>query len=89
MASYQLSASAQRDLTHLYEYYWKQGGLRAACKLLLRLDEALQLLAENPLLFWPVENCLVVYHAERRPLGIVAILRRGPDAEAILSSRLD
>ena len=45
-------------------------------------------LDDHPVLFWPVGSHLIVYRAEHRPIGIVAVAQGSRDTPAFLRRRL-
>ena len=93
---YQLTATAQQGIDEIGAFI-AEDSVDAALKVYDTLEEAFELLAENPgightrqdltdrpLRFWSVFSYLVVYDPSSRPLSIVAVLHGARDVELLL-----
>jgi toxin ParE1/3/4 len=93
---YQLTATAQQTIDEIGAFI-AEDSVDAALKVYDALEEAFELLAENPgightredltdrpLKFWSVFSYLVVYDPSSRPLSIVAVLHGARDVELLL-----
>lgn len=95
---YQLTASAQRHVDEIGVFI-AEDSLDAALKVYDALEEAFELLAENPgightredltnrpVKFWSVYSYLVVYEPASEPLTVVAVLHGARDVENLLKT---
>ncbi|MGC2656405.1 MAG: type II toxin-antitoxin system RelE/ParE family toxin [Bryobacteraceae bacterium] len=100
MSGYVLSVDADSDLDDIWEYI-AADNIDAADRWIEKLFDAFEALWRTPgmghrredvtshqVLFWPVGAYLVIYQAERRPIGIVAITHGSRDIPAFLSRRI-
>lgn len=100
MIQVELSVEAQGDLEAIWHYI-AADNVDAADHWDERLRRAFQLLSRNPrvghrrpdltalpVLFWPVEQYLVIYQVRPRSVAIVAISHGARDIPALLSDRL-
>ena len=99
MTPYILAPEALQDLQELWDYIATEN-LDAADRLIDTLFAAFERLAampglghrredltDRPLRFWTVDAYLVIYHAERIPIEIVAVTRGGRDIPRLLRRR--
>jgi antitoxin ParD1/3/4 len=96
MNSYVLTPAAEGDLLKLLDYL-DGDGPRAVLTVVEALDEAMQLLADNPgighlrpdlthqdVRFWSVFEYLVIYRQDTEPLEIVRVLHGKRDVGRLL-----
>lgn len=89
----------ERDLNDIWDYI-AQESAEAADGMTAKLFEAFETLARNPgmghkrtdlthltILFWPVENYLVVYRAKRALIQIVAVVHGKRDIPTFVRQR--
>jgi antitoxin ParD1/3/4/toxin ParE1/3/4 len=99
MSGYVLGLDAGQDLNDLWDYVAKES-VEAAERLIARLFKAFEVLARNPgmghtrkdltefpVLFWPVDNYLVIYRAKKPRIEIVAVVHGKRDIPAFLRRR--
>jgi plasmid stabilization system protein ParE len=99
MSGYVLSRAADLDLDGLWNHI-AEDSLSAADRLTTKLLDSFEALARHPgmghkredlthypVLFWPVENYLVIYRGDRSPIQIVAIVYGGRDIPTFLQGR--
>jgi plasmid stabilization system protein ParE len=99
MTGYVLSADAERDLDHIWDFI-AEDNLDMAERWIEKLFDAFDSLARNPGLghkredltphpvsFWPVGSYLIIYRASRRPIEIVAVTQGSRDIPAFLRWR--
>jgi plasmid stabilization system protein ParE len=97
MSRYILSPESRDDLDEIIDYIARDSP-QAARRVMKKIKEAIVLLAEMPMIghlredltdeplrFWPVYSCLVIYRAERKPLEVVRILHGARDVKSILA----
>ncbi len=96
---YQLTLGAQRQIDEIGGFI-AEDSIDAALRVYDGLEEAFELLAENPgmghsrtdlagdrpLKFWRVFSYLVVYDPASDPLTVVAVLHGARDVEALLKN---
>jgi antitoxin ParD1/3/4/toxin ParE1/3/4 len=95
---YRLTETAQRHVDRIGVFI-AEDSIEAALKVYDALDEAFELLAENPgigharedltdrpLKFWSVFAYLVVYDPASSPLTIVAVLHGARDVEQLMKN---
>jgi antitoxin ParD1/3/4 len=100
VSGYVLSADADLDLDEIWEYI-AADNLDAADRWIGKLFDAFEALGQtpglghrredltpHPVLFWPVGTYLIVYHAERRPIEVVAVTQGSRDIPAFLRRRV-
>jgi plasmid stabilization system protein ParE len=96
MSEFVLTPAAEGDLLKILEYL-EGDNPSAILKVVDALDEAMQLLADNPgighlrrdltdadVRFWSVFRYLVIYRPETTPLEIVRVLHGGRDVKRLL-----
>jgi plasmid stabilization system protein ParE len=99
MTGYVLSHAADLDLDDLWNHI-AEDSVNAADRLTTKLLDSFEALARHPgmghkredlthypVLFWPVENYLVIYRGDRSPIQIVAIVYGGRDIPTFLHGR--
>ena len=99
MSGYVLSRAADLDLDGLWNHI-AEDSLSAADRLTTKLLDSFEALARHPgmghkredlthypVLFWPVENYLVIYRGDRSPIQVVAIVYGGRDIPTFLHVR--
>ena len=99
MSGYVLSRTTDRDLDDLWNHI-AEDSVNAADHLTTKLLDSLEALARHPgmghkredlthypVLFWPVENYLVIYRGDRSPIQVVAIVYGGRDIPTFLHVR--
>src|SRR6202051_2339045 len=100
MNSYVLGSDAEFDLEEIWEYI-AADSIDAADRWIGKLFDAFEALGQTPdmghrredltrcpVLFWPVGAYLIIYHAERRPIEIVAVTQGSRDIPAFLPRRV-
>ena len=100
MSGYILSVDTDFDLDEIWEYI-AADNIDAADHWIEKLFDAFEALGQAPglghrrddltsypVLFWPVGAYLIIYHAERRPVEIVAVIQGSRDVPAFLSRRV-
>ena len=100
MSGHVLSVDADLDLDDIWEYI-AADSVDAADRWIGNLFDAFEALGRTPgmghrredltsfgVLFWPVGAYLIIYHAERRPVEIVAVTQGSRDIPALLSRRI-
>ena len=101
MRGYQLTPTAQADLTSIRDYYLDEAGHRIARQMLSEFVEAFRFLARTPgvghkrqdlaesrpILFWPVRDYLILYKAGAGRLQIVTIVRGSQNIPALVRRR--
>jgi plasmid stabilization system protein ParE len=98
MSRFVLTPAAEGDLLKIIEHL-EGDNPNAVLKVVDALDEAMQRLADNPMIghvrpdltdqdvrFWPVFKYLVVYRPKTKPLEIVRVLHGRRDVERILGN---
>ncbi len=98
--SYFLTASAQRDLLRILDYYQEVASLRIVRQMTKEFVLSFRFLARNPgaghtrndvrnkaVLFWTLRDFLIVYRANSKPLEIVMIVHGSQDIPAVLNQR--
>jgi plasmid stabilization system protein ParE len=101
MKRFILSPEAERDLDDIWEYIALDNIdaadhtaelLRDGCRLLgqnPRIGHKREdLTGDRPVLFWSVGSYLIIYHSERRPIEIVAVVHGSRDIPAFLRRRM-
>ena len=96
MSDFVLTPAAEGDLLRLLEYL-EGDNPSAVLKVVDALDDAMQLLADNPAIghlrpdltrldvrFWSVFRYLVIYRPDTKPLEIVRILHGKRDVKRLL-----
>jgi plasmid stabilization system protein ParE len=97
MSDFVLTPAAQADVLRIIDFL--QGDNPSAIlKVVDALDDAMQLLAENPMIghirrdlagddvrFWPVFKYLIVYQPGTKPLQVVRVLHGRRDLKALLT----
>ncbi len=99
MSGYVLSRAADLDLDELWNHI-AEGSVEAADRVTTKLLDAFEALARHPgmghkredltrypVLFWPVENYLVIYRGDCSPIQIVAVVYGGRDIPTFLHVR--
>lgn len=99
MSGYILGRDAERDLNDIWDYI-AEASVEAADRMTARLFEVFETLARNPgmghkredltnftILFWPVENYLVIYRAKRALIQIVAVVHGKRDIPTFVRRR--
>ena len=99
MSGYVLSRAADRDLDDIWNHI-ADDSVDAADRLTTKLLDSCETLARHPgmghkredlthypVLFWPVENYLVIYRGGRSPIQVVAIVYGGRDIPTFLHVR--
>ena len=99
MSRFVLGKEAQADLEEIWDHI-AEDSIDAADRWAERLFRAFSLLAKNPglghkrsdltslpVLFWPVENYVIVYRADAGGMAIVAVTHGGRDVPALLTRR--
>ncbi len=99
MSAYVLSAGAERDLDHIWDFI-AEDSIDMADRWTRKLFDAFETLARNPglgrkredltqhpVFFWPVGSYMIIYRASRRPIEIVAVTQGSRDIPAFLRSR--
>lgn len=97
MNRYRLTSTATGDLEAIRDYLVEQAGAQVARTVLTQILNAIRLLAqrpglghlrqdltEEPVRFWQVFPCLIVYLPEPRPIQVVRVLHTGCDLAALL-----
>ena len=94
---YRLTPEAKRDLLESREYIARDD-VRAAQRMLGRIEAAFQMLARSPkvghkrqdvktsmpVLFWPAGSYVIVYAPEPKPIVIVRVVHGARDLDALL-----
>lgn len=96
MSKFVLTPAAEGDLLKILEYL-EGDNPSAILRVVDALDEAMQLLADNPgighvrtdltdadVRFWSVFKYLVIYRPDTKPLEIVRVLHGSRDVERLL-----
>ncbi len=96
MSDFVLTPAAQADVLRIIDFL-EGDNPSAILKVVDAFDDAMQLLAENPMIghirrdlagddvrFWPVKY-LIVYHPETTPLQVVRVLHGRRDLKALLA----
>jgi antitoxin ParD1/3/4/toxin ParE1/3/4 len=103
MTGYVLSAAAERDLDHIWDFI-AEDSIDVADRWIGKLFDAFETLAQtpglgrkreditaHPVLFWSLGSYLIIYRAPsltvRRPIEIVAVTQGSRDIPAFLRSR--
>lgn len=99
MTRYVLSAGAERDLDHIWDFI-AEDSIDIADRWVGKLFDAFESLARNPgmgrkredltahpVFFWPVGSYLIIYRASRGPIEIAAVTQGSRDIPAFLRSR--
>ncbi len=97
MSDFVLTPAAQADVLRIIDFL-EGDNPSAILKVVDALDDAMQLLAENPMIghirrdlagddvrFWSVFKYLIVYHPETTPLQVVRVLHGRRDLKALLT----
>ncbi len=100
MSGYKLGRDVEQDLDDIWEFV-AADNIDAADRLIAKFFDAFEALARMPgmghqrkdltqlaVLFWPVGNYLVIYHAERTPIEIVAVVHGKRDVPTFLRQRV-
>jgi plasmid stabilization system protein ParE len=100
VSGYVLSLDAEFDLDEIWEYI-AADSLDAADRWIGKLFDTFEALGQTPdmghrredltrypVLFWPVGAYLIIYHAERRPIEIVAVTQGSRDIPVFLRRRV-
>ena len=104
MSAYVLSADAERDLDHIWDFI-AEDSIDMADRWIGKLFDAFESLAQtpglghkrddltaHPVLFWPLDSYLIIYRAlapaVRRPIEIVAVTQGSRDIPAFLRWRV-
>lgn len=100
MTRYILSQEARNDLQEIKSYI-AQDSLEPVRRVLAEFRQAFRELArmpgmehprkdltKQPVLFWPVRSCLVIYRPDAQPPEIVAVLHGKRDLKRVLRSSL-
>ena len=96
MKGFRLSPQAYQDTDEIWEFI-ALDNLDAADRVRDKIFEAFEKLAEmpgmghlrenlaeEPLRFWPVYSCLIIYRPDSRPLEIVRVLHGARDVRNLL-----
>lgn len=96
MSKFVLTPAAEGDLLKILEYL-EGDNPSAILKVVDALDDAMELLADNPgighvrpdltdqdVRFWSVFKYLVIYHPDTKPLEIVRVLHGNRDVKRLL-----
>ena len=99
MSAYVLSADAERDLDHIWDFI-AEDSIDMADRWIGKLFDAFETLAQtpglgrkreditaHPVLFWSLGSYLIIYRASRRPIEIVAVTQGSRDIPAFLRWR--
>lgn len=99
MSRYVLAEGVELDLDSIWEYI-AQDSIDAADQWITRLFAAFETIATSPgightrhdltnaqVLFWPVENYLVIYRNQSKSVEIVAVTQGSRDIPAFLRPR--
>jgi plasmid stabilization system protein ParE len=99
MSGYLLSCAADRDLDDLWNHI-AEDSVNAADRQTTKLLDSFEALARHPgmghkredlthypVLFWPVENYLVIYRGDRSPIQIIPVVYGGRDIPTFLHRR--
>lgn len=97
MSDFVLTPAAQADVLRIIDFL-EGDNPGAILKVVDALDEAMQLLADNPMIghirrdlagddvrFWSVFKYLIVYHPQTKPLQVVRVLYGSRDLKALLT----
>ena len=97
MSDFVLTPAAQADVLRIIDFL-EGDNPSAILKVVDALDEAMQLLAGNPMIghmrrdlagddvrFWSVFKYLIVYHPETKPLQVVRVVHGRRDLKALLT----
>ena len=100
MSRFLFGRYVEGDLREISDHIGKDNP-ESARRLMVRFVEVFRLLAKRPelghvredlpalsLRFWPVGSYLVIYHAEKRPIEIVAVVHGARDVPRVINPRL-
>ena len=96
MSRYYISRSADRDLDAIWRVINENNGPNVADRIDRELHNAIQLLADNPLMghrradvrdpryrFWSVYNFVIAYRPEKSPLVVARVVHGARDFKTI------
>jgi toxin ParE1/3/4 len=96
---YRLNSDAEGDVEAIIEHI-AESSVDAALRVYNALEEAFELLAENPgighrredltarpVKFWSVFSYIVIYRPEKRPIEVLAVLHGARDIPRVLGER--
>jgi antitoxin ParD1/3/4/toxin ParE1/3/4 len=99
MKRFHISRPAQSDLAAIWDYIAMRSGAGAADRVLAEIYDAIQLLADNPLMgharadvknpkyrFWTVYSYVMAYRPDRKPITIARVVHGARDFARLFGS---